>query len=185
MAKCIDAYRHWQQPKPHALTGDLLSPGERVTWRVMSVYRRWSVFVLLQVLTIVWLSFPRYFPGGQFGWNLLWSDLAVAVEMLVGIAFLNQSMRDARIIRAELKELQDDSKLIREIHAALHPDGEGKVVVRHIEGDGTVLELNPDALSRRVLVARVRGESLEGRRCRVRGGPLHVGNWRPPMAPAP
>ena len=47
-------YQAWKTPKPHPLTGDLLSPGERVTWKVMGIYRRWSVFIALQIITIFW-----------------------------------------------------------------------------------------------------------------------------------
>ena len=100
----LSRVRAWRQPKPHPQTGDMLRLGERVTWRVMSVYRRWSVFLVLQALTLVWWLDPRRFPGGLAGWNYVWSDLAIVVEMMVGIAFLNQSMRDARIIRQELGE---------------------------------------------------------------------------------
>lgn len=82
----------------------MLRLGERVTWLVMSVYRRWSVFLALQALTLVWWTHPRWFPGGLAGWNYVWSDLAIVVEMMVGIAFLAQSMRDAKIIRRELAE---------------------------------------------------------------------------------
>lgn len=134
ITNCRALYRNFNQPKPHPMTGDMISPGERITWRIMGIYRRWTVFILLQVLTIVWLSFPKYFPGGQFGWNLLWSDLAVMVEMIVGIAFMAQSMRDAKVIRAEMVELKEahaethqmlanraaDFKLIEEIHAKLN-----------------------------------------------------------------
>lgn len=134
ITNCRTLYRNFNQAKPHPMTGDMISPGERITWRIMGIYRRWTVFILLQVLTVVWLSFPKYFPGGQFGWNLLWSDLAVMVEMIVGIAFMAQSMRDAKVIRAEMIELKEahaethqmlanraaDFKLIEEIHAKLN-----------------------------------------------------------------
>lgn len=84
-----------------------MRPSERVAWRAMGVYRRWTVFFSLQILTVLWWIFPSYFPGGQFGWNLLWSDLAVVVEMMVGIAFLNQMYRDGQVIRSELRELRE------------------------------------------------------------------------------
>jgi len=115
--KALTWYGSLRQPRVHPLTGDVISPGESVTWKVMAIYRRWTVFILLQVLTIVWLSFPQFFPGGQFGWNLVWSDLAVMVEMLVGIAFMNQSLRDAKIIRASLKELQEQHQCTQDILA--------------------------------------------------------------------
>lgn len=107
--------RELLKPRPHPMTGDMLSFGERVSWRVMGAYRRWSVFFLLQALTVIWWVFPHFFPGGLPGWNYLWSDLAVAVEMTVGMAFLNQSLRDASILRAELRELKKDEELIAAI----------------------------------------------------------------------
>lgn len=138
---CATLIKGWKQPKPHPQTGDLIGPGERITWRIMGIYRRWLVFIALQVLTIIWWCFPKWFPGGLVGWNLLWSDLAVMVEMIVGIAFMAQSMRDAKVIRAEMLELSEDSKLIREIHAALHPDGDGKIMIK----DGHLV-LHPDPI---------------------------------------
>jgi len=129
----VRAYKHWKEPHPHPQTGDMLEPGERVTWRIMGVYRRWTVFILLQLLTIVWWTHAGWFPGGLAGWNYIWSDLAIIVEMMVGIAFLNQSMRDARIIRQSLKdqeqllaevakeraEVAEERKLLRRIHDML------------------------------------------------------------------
>jgi membrane protein insertase Oxa1/YidC/SpoIIIJ len=136
ITNCVTLYKGWNQPKPHPQTGDMINLGERVTWRIMGIYRKWIVFIALQVLTLVWWTNPHLFPGGLVGWNLLWSDLAVMVEMIVGIAFMAQSMRDAKVIRAELLEIQEqhaethqliadraeDFKLIREIHAKLNCD---------------------------------------------------------------
>ena len=134
ITNCAELYRKWNQPKPHPQTGDMINLGERVTWRIMGIYRKWIVFIALQILTVVWWVHPHWFPGGLVGWNLLWSDLAVMVEMIVGIAFMAQSMRDAKVIRAEMKVLQEshdethemlksraeDFKLIREIHDKLN-----------------------------------------------------------------
>jgi hypothetical protein len=156
---CKSMYLSWKTPKPHPVTGDLLQGGERVTWKVMSVYRRWSVFFLLQVLTIVWWTHPFLFPGGLVGWNLLWSDLAVIVEMMVGIAFMNQSMRDAKIIRNSLADLQEiaigqkkitedhdaDMLMLRALYHAVHPDGEGNLIVS-IDGEKHTLELSGPTL---------------------------------------
>jgi hypothetical protein len=160
---CADLYRGWKQPKPHPQTGDLIGPGERITWRIMAIYRRWTVFILLQVLTIVWWVHPKWFPGGLVGWNLLWSDLAVMVEMIVGIAFMAQSMRDAKVIRSEMKVLAEaheethqllanraaDFQMLREIHAALMPDGDTKLVIQ----DDGALEMRSDALPHDLPVA--------------------------------
>jgi hypothetical protein len=156
---CRSAYLAWKTPKPHPQTGDLLQAGERITWRVMSIYRRWSVFFLLQILTVLWWTHPHLFPGGLVGWNLLWSDLAVIVEMMVGIAFMNQSMRDARIIRDSLADLQQiavsqklmtenhdaDMQMLRALYHAVHPDGDGSLIVS-IDGDQHTLELSGPTL---------------------------------------
>jgi hypothetical protein len=121
-----DVIRRWREPRPHPLTGDLLSPGEYVTWQVMGIYRRWTVFCLLQALTLTWWTQPQWFPGGLAGWNYLWSDLAVMVEMLVGIAFLGQAMRDAQVLRKELREITavhaELTRLVAEVHAAVTSD---------------------------------------------------------------
>lgn len=121
----------WRKPRPYGFLGDLMGPSERATWAVMKVYRRWSVLIGLQVLTIVWWLFPRHFPGGREGWNLVWSALAVVVEMVVGIAFTGQMVRDGTVIRnelalqtsmmAELKELieasREEQRELREMSA--------------------------------------------------------------------
>ncbi len=109
-----ERWRAWRAPAAFGNLGDVMTPGERVTWRVMKVYRRWSVFFVLQGLTILWWSDPRLFPGGLLGWNYVWSDLAIVVEMMVGIAFLNQAMRDGAFIRQELRELHE---LVADVHA--------------------------------------------------------------------
>ena len=154
---CKTIYKGLNQPKPHPQTGDMINLGERVTWRIMGIYRKWIVFIALQVLTIVWWTNPHLFPGGLVGWNLLWSDLAVMVEMIVGIAFMAQSMRDAKVIRAEMKELQaahsethemlqnraEDFQMLREIHAALTPGGDTQLVVEHEDGQ-SVLKMQAD-----------------------------------------
>jgi len=156
VTNCVTLYKGWNQPKPHPQTGDMINLGERITWRIMGIYRKWIVFIALQVLTIVWWTNPKLFPGGLVGWNLLWSDLAVMVEMIVGIAFMAQSMRDAKVIRSEMKELQEahaethqmlanraeDFKLIREIHAKLSCDSPPDEPI-----------VSPDALPRDLPVA--------------------------------
>jgi hypothetical protein len=92
-----------------------MTPSERMTWRVMKVYRRWSVFLALQILTVIWWTHPGLFPGGLPSWNYVWSDLAIIVEMMVGIAFLNQAMRDGAVLRQEMRELHEEMALLRKI----------------------------------------------------------------------
>lgn len=112
--------------RPHPVTGDMLSPGEQLTWHLMRVYRSPVVFLGLQLLTAVWWLFPRIFPGGLPAWNYVWSDLAVVVEMIVGMCFLGQSLRDAVVIRHALEELKaevilqrEELELLHEVHAAI------------------------------------------------------------------
>jgi hypothetical protein len=85
----------------------------------MNIYRRWSVFLALQALTVAWWLRPGWFPGGIPGWNYVWSDLAIVVEMMVGIAFLNQSMRDAVVIRSELKLIRKESVTVEHVNAVV------------------------------------------------------------------
>ncbi len=110
-----EGFHSWRQPKAWGPLNDVMTPSERVTWRVMKVYRRWSVFLALQLLTLVWWTHPSWFPGGLPSWNYVWSDLAIIVEMMVGIAFLNQAMRDGAVLRQEMRELHEEMALLREI----------------------------------------------------------------------
>jgi len=131
-------WRQWRQPHPHPVTGDMLSPTERVIWVVITQYRRLRWFFALQALTAAWLLWPRVFPGGDNGWMIAWSDLAVIVEQVAGIAIFAQMLRDSLVTRTHLRELREDSRLIREIHQALMPGQPGHVTIT-----GGHLELRP------------------------------------------
>lgn len=117
--RLIKRIQDFRKPKPHPVTGDMLNISERVSWSIMGIYRRWTFFFILQAVTIIWWTNPHLFPGGLAGWNYLWSDLSVVVEMMVGIAFFGQSIRDAKIIRQELGSISEEIALIREIHAVV------------------------------------------------------------------
>lgn len=116
----------WRRPRPYGPLGDVMAPSERVTWQVMQVYRRWSVFLGLQLLTLLWWTHPEWFPGALPGWNYAWSDLAVVVEMMVGISFLGQAIRDGRVLRKELAVIRDEMALLRRVaeHLGVSPDPE-------------------------------------------------------------
>lgn len=115
-----ECWAAWRTPKPYGELGDPMVFSERATWAVMRVYRRWTVFFLLQALTVVWWTHPSWFPGGLAGWNYVWSDLAIVVEMMVGIAFLNQMWRDGKIMRRSLGELSEVLGDVREMVADTH-----------------------------------------------------------------
>lgn len=126
--------RSWLAPKPHPVTGDMLSAKERAMWRLMGIYRTLWVVGGLQVVTVLWWVFPQWFPGGLFGWNLLWSKLAVDVEMTVGIAVFGQMLRDSVVTRAELRELKamhEEAAAERAEHRAVLAEIAEKVGVDH------------------------------------------------------
>lgn len=104
----------WKQAKAFGPLADPMTGYERLTWRVMTIYRSFFTLLFLQALTILWWLRPEWFPGGLPGWNYVWSALAVDVEMLVGICFLAQMVRDGRVIREELAALRE---LMQFLHA--------------------------------------------------------------------
>jgi len=128
-------FHDWRQPRPFGVLGDVMAPSERITWGVMKVYRRWTVFILLQLLTVLWWTHPSLFPGGLLGWNYVWSDLAIIVEMMVGIAFLNQAMRDGAFLRTEVKELRQQMDLLHQVAVEVGVEGDTKrdVILAHLE----------------------------------------------------
>lgn len=105
-------------------TGDVLSRGEYVSWKIQGLIRNWWFALIWTVGTFLWWQFPNWFTDShQFiKWMNLASWLAVTVELIIGIAMFGQTKRDAMIIR-EIKKLQhqevkQDSKhtdLLKEI----------------------------------------------------------------------
>lgn len=93
--------------KPHKdpITGDTLTTGEWVSWKIQGVLRRWAVLIGIILVTVVcWITTNSTV---LLWWNLSASLLAIIIEFIVGIAVLGQTKRDALILRhtAQLSEI--------------------------------------------------------------------------------
>jgi hypothetical protein len=79
------------------ITGDQLTLGEYASWIVQGIIRRWSILILLTILTaVVWSSRN---PTALSWWNLGASYYAILIETVVGIAMFGQTRRDAVVLR--------------------------------------------------------------------------------------
>ena len=95
-------------PKPkyvHPDTGDVLTFSEHISWYIQDAIRNWWFVIGWSVLTIVWLRWPALFHDDKAytNWLIFASWLAVTVELIVAIALVGQTKRDAQIIRHILK----------------------------------------------------------------------------------
>lgn len=83
------------------VTGDELSLGEHVSWMIQAVIRRWLFLGLITAITAyVWVvADPIWQHGATDQWNLWASYLAIAIESVTAMALINQTRRDAVLIR--------------------------------------------------------------------------------------
>ena len=89
----------------HPDTGDILTLSEQISWSVQSIIRNWFFVIIWTGVTIVWWIKPHWFGDttAYIKWMNLASWLAVTVELIIGIAMIGQTKRDALIIRHILK----------------------------------------------------------------------------------
>jgi hypothetical protein len=89
----------------HPDTGDVLTFAEQASWKVQGIIRNWYFVAFWSVLSFVWWFKPSWFHDNHsyVHWQLLASYLAVLVELMIGIAMIGQTKRDAQIIRHILK----------------------------------------------------------------------------------
>ena len=89
----------------HPSTGDVLTFSEHISWYVQDAIRNWWFVFGWTALTGVWLAFPWLFLDDKTytKWLIFASWLAVTVELIVAIALVGQTKRDAQIIRHILK----------------------------------------------------------------------------------
>lgn len=86
---------------------------ERAAWRVQEMFRRWSVFIAINVIALVWLVFGN--SQAQIVWNYTWSDLAVDVEFVTALALVSLARRDHETI-VELKKITSHIEKMMEHH---------------------------------------------------------------------
>ena len=89
----------------HKDTGDVLSFSEKISWTIQGLIRNWWFVIVWTALSIFWWLKPHIFKDttSYIHWQLLASWLAVTVELIIGIAMIGQTKRDAQIIRHILK----------------------------------------------------------------------------------
>jgi hypothetical protein len=100
-------------------TGDYLSRGEYVSWKIQGVIRNWWFVIIWTVGTLAWWIKPNWFgdTSAYVWWMNIASWLAVTVELIIGIAMFGQTKRDAMIIR-EIRKLERQDAIVDEMLAA-------------------------------------------------------------------
>ena len=98
-------------------TGDILSRGEYISWKIQGLIRNWWFVVIWTGGTVVWWIKPHWFGDDKtyVKWMNLASWLAVTVELIIGIAMIGQTKRDAQIIRHILKLEKQELEHIEDI----------------------------------------------------------------------
>ena len=101
----------------HPDTGDILTLSEQISWSVQSIIRNWFFVFIWTGVTVVWWIKPKWFldTDAYIHWMNLASWLAVTVELIIGIAMIGQTKRDAQIIRHILKLEKQELEHIQEL----------------------------------------------------------------------
>mgnify|MGYP006267166409 CR=1 FL=1 len=89
----------------HPDTNDVLTFSEVISWKIQSIIRNWWFVAFWSVGSFVWWAKPHWFHDNHsyIHWQLVASYLAVIVELMIGLAMIGQTKRDAMIIRHILK----------------------------------------------------------------------------------
>ena len=101
----------------HETTGDVLTFSEQISWSVQGIIRNWFFVIGWTTITIVWWIKPHWFTdtSAYIKWMNLASWLAVTVELIIGIAMIGQTKRDALIIRHILKLEKQELERIEDL----------------------------------------------------------------------
>jgi hypothetical protein len=93
----------------HPDTDDVLTFSELISWKIQGVIRNWAFVIIWTGTTALWWIKPHWFGDtpAYIKWMNLASWLAVTVELIIGIAMIGQTKRDAQIIRHLLKLTKD------------------------------------------------------------------------------
>jgi hypothetical protein len=103
------------------VTGDQLTTGEYLSWRIQGLIRNWYFLALITVVTtLTWITANSVVLQW---WNLSASYLALVIESIVGIAMFSQTRRDAvvlREVRALATHIDEQDKAILAILGKLN-----------------------------------------------------------------
>ena len=102
----------------HEATGDVLTFSEQISWKVQGIIRNWYFVIVWSTVTFIWWIQPTWFTDthAYIKWMNVASWLAVTVELVIGIAMIGQTKRDAQIIRAIYKILPEIQQALEYIH---------------------------------------------------------------------
>ena len=105
----------------HPDTGDVLNFSEQISWKIQGLIRNWYFVSVWSVATFVWWAQPTWFTDTHtyVKWMNVASWLAVTVELIIGIAMIGQTKRDAQILRATRKALVQIDEMLVEMRALL------------------------------------------------------------------
>jgi hypothetical protein len=95
------------------LTGDLLTKGETISWKLQGLIRNWYFPGFYTALTLAcFIAWPVWRHNPLDVWNYFASLLAIVIESTVGIAMFSQTLRDAVKLRAvEKRIIQLEAKI--------------------------------------------------------------------------
>lgn len=116
------AFLAWCQRPLHKtysdpVTGDPLTAGEKFSWAMQSIIRRWAFIGAITLITIVVWSINV--AVGLTWWNLGASYLALLIESTVGIAMFSQGRRDSVIIRRIDRNEETNRQLLAHLELVL------------------------------------------------------------------
>ena len=107
------------------VTGDELTRAEYASWLIQGIIRRWTLLILLTIVTIVvWVTRNE---RALTWWNLGASYYAIVIETIVGIAVFGQTRRDAVVLR-EVRSISSRTE-----HTAAHLDSQDELIVQILE----------------------------------------------------
>jgi len=106
----------------HPVTGEPISLGEHVSWKIQFAIRRWLfIGVITATTAICWVAGIRN-PTVLIWWNMAASYMALFIESVVGMAMFNMAQNDGRIIRETHALLDRVEDLINEIKVLAYKD---------------------------------------------------------------
>lgn len=96
-----------------------MTRGERAAWFVQGMFRRWSVFIFLNLVALAWLAAGSDYARGW--WNFTWSDLAVDVEFVTALALVSLARRDHETL-CRIERMERHIEALLEHHGVEVPE---------------------------------------------------------------
>jgi hypothetical protein len=87
----------------HPVSGEPITLGEHISWRIQFAIRRWSFLGIITGITITCCILGTTHPNVLVWWNIWASFMALVIESVVGMAMFNMAQNDGRVIRKILE----------------------------------------------------------------------------------